>query len=75
MRKELFMNGVGVMAVIDNKYYLEDYEFGCYKGCTRNEFIEELKNVSWTCLSSWSRDLRKQYLDLVDYVNNMKEAK
>lgn len=72
MRKDLFMNGVGVMAVIDNKYYVEDDEWGCYKGVTREEFIEELKQMSWVCLTSWDEKTRQDYLDLVNCVKEMK---
>jgi len=71
MRKELFMNGVGIMAIIDGKYYIEDEEWGCYKGCNRNEFIEELKQISWVCLTSWNKQLRNEYLDLVNYCKEL----
>lgn len=72
MRKELMMNSGGVMAIIDNEYYIVDETWGCYKKCTRNEFIEELKKMSWVCLTSWDKELRQQYLELVDYTNNLK---
>lgn len=77
MRKELMMNGVGIIAVIDNKFHITNdmpgYE--CYIEVDKNRFIEELKKLSWVCLTSWDIELRKQYLELVDYVNNMKEVK
>lgn len=71
MRKELFINGVGVMAIIDNKFYIVDKEWECYKGCSKNEFIEELKKMSWICLTSWDKDLRETYLNLVNYTKGM----
>lgn len=64
----LMMNGVGVMTIENGKYYITDEEWECYKECSRNDFIEELKKMSWVCLTSWSEELRQQYLDLVDYV-------
>lgn len=67
MRKDLMMNGVGVMAIIDGKYYITDKEWECYIGCTREEFIEELKKMSWVCLTSWDKELKKDYLELVEY--------
>ena len=65
---ELFMNGAGIMKADNGKYYIVDEEWECYKGCTKNEFIEELKKMSWVCLTTWNKELRQQYLDLVDYV-------
>lgn len=73
MRKELMMNGVGVMAIIDNKFYIEDEQWGCYKGCSKNEFIEELKKMSWVCLTSWDEELKNSYLDLVKYTHNIED--
>ena len=67
MRKDLMMNGVGIMAIIDDKFYIEDEEWGCYKSCTEKEFIEELKKISYICLTSWNKEVRKEYLDFVDY--------
>lgn len=68
----LMMNGVGVMTIENGKYYITNKEWECYQECTRNEFIEELKKMSWVCLTSWNKELRKQYLDLVDYVKEIK---
>ena len=67
MRKELMFNGAGIMAIIDNKYYIVDETWECYKGCTRDEFIEELNKYSYTCLTSWNKQLRQDYLDLIEY--------
>ena len=64
----LMMNGVGIMTIENGKYYITNEEWECYQECTRNEFIEELKKMSWVCLTSWDKELRQQYLDLVDYV-------
>lgn len=72
IRKDLFMNGVGVMAIIDNKYYIEDDEWGCYKKCTRDEFIKELKEMSWVCLTSWDEKTKQDYLDLVNYCKEVR---
>ena len=66
---ELFDSTGGIMKVENGKYYILNKEPGyeCYIECTRNEFIEELKAMSWVCLTSWNKDYRQQYLDLVDY--------
>ena len=67
---ELFDSTGGIMKVENGKYYILNKETGyeCYIECTRNEFIDELKAMSWVCLTSWNKDYRQQYLDLVDYV-------
>lgn len=67
---ELFNSIGGIMKVEDGKYYVLNEEIGyeCYRECTRKEFIEELKRMSWVCLTSWDASYRKRYLDLVDYV-------
>ena len=70
---KLFMNGVECMEVKNGKYYIVNEETGWdyMKQCTRNEFIQELKNMSWVCLTTWDKELTKQYLDLVNYVKEM----
>jgi hypothetical protein len=65
---ELMFNGAGVLKVEDGKYYIVDEVYEVYKQVDKKEFIEELKQMSWVCLTSWDAGLRKQYLDLVDYV-------
>ena len=40
MRKELFMNGVGVMAIINDEFYIEDYLLEGYKRVNKNMFIK-----------------------------------
>lgn len=70
----LMFNGAEQMRVENGKYYIvnEETEYDYMKECTRNEFIVELKAMSWVCLTSWDKNLRQQYLDLVDYVKEMK---
>ena len=68
---ELFMNGSGYMKVENENYYIVDDEWEYYKSCTKNEFIEELKKLSWVCLTTWNKELRQQYLDLVEYTKNI----
>lgn len=67
---ELFDSIGGVMKIENGEYYIlnEVSGYECYVKCTRNEFIEELKRMSWVCLTSWDKGYRQQYLDLVDYV-------
>ena len=73
MRKELMINGMGVIAIIDNKFYITNdvpgYE--CYIEVNKNKFIEELKQLSWVCLTSWDKELKQQYLEFVDYVKEV----
>ena len=64
-------NGAGQLAIIDGKYYIVDEQWECYKECTRNEFIQELNKYAYTCLTSWDKQLRQDYLDLVDYCEEM----
>lgn len=67
----VFINGVSVIGIENGEYLITDREWECYKKVTRKEFIEELKNLSWVCLTSWSKELREQYLKLVDYCNKL----
>ena len=71
--KNLMFNGAECMKVENGKYYIVNEETGWdyMKECTRNEFIRELKEMSWVCLTTWDKNLTKQYLDLVDYVKGM----
>ena len=65
----LFMNGAEVIEISNGKYYIvnEDTDWDYMKEVSRNDFIAELKKMSWVCLTSWDKELRQQYLDLVDY--------
>ena len=72
MIKQLFMNGVGVMAVIDNEFFIEDELLEGYKQVNKDMFIEQLKKMSYVCLTSWDEKTRQDYLDLVNYVKEMK---
>ena len=74
MKKELFMNGVSIAMVNkdENTYWIEDEEWEVYKGVSRQEFIEYLKKISYTCLTTWDRQLKYDYLELVDMVKEMK---
>ena len=67
MRKDLMSNGVGIMAIIDGKFYVEDETWGCYVGCSKDEFIKQLKDISYAFLTSWNEDTRKEYVDFVNY--------
>lgn len=71
--KNLMFNGAECMKVENGKYYIvnEETDWDYMKECTRNEFIQELKNMSWVCLTTWDKELTKQYLDLVDYVKEV----
>lgn len=69
---ELFLNGAGILKAEKGKYYIVDDVWEVYKQVDRKEFIEELKKMSWVCLTSWDRKLKYDYLELVDYVKEMK---
>ena len=66
MKKSLFIGCEEALRVENKTYYKEEDDF--MVKCSRDEFVEELKKLSWVCLTSWSGDLREEYLDLVDYV-------
>ena len=72
--KNLFFNGAEQMKIENGKYYIanEETNWDYMKECTRNEFIHELREISWVCLTSWDKKVRQDYLDLVDYTNNMR---
>jgi len=67
---ELFINGTGILKAENGKYYITDDEWEVYKKVNKNDFIKELNKYAYVCLTSWDKELKKQYLDLVDYVNN-----
>lgn len=71
---KLFMNGAEYMRIENGKYYKvnEETEWDVMVECTRSEFIRELKELSWVCLTTWDKELRQQYLELVDYTKEMK---
>ncbi len=73
MRIELFNNGVGIMSIIDDKFYVEDEEWGCYKEVTIKEFIESLKAISYVYLTTWDKEVKNKYLELVEYTRKLEK--
>lgn len=69
---ELIFNRAGILKAEKGKYYIVDDVWEVYKEVDRKEFIEELKKMSWVCLTSWDRKLKYDYLGLVDYVKECK---
>lgn len=69
---ELFSNGAGIMRADETGYYILDKEWECYIKVSRQAFINELRNISWVCLTTWNKELRQEYLDMIDYVKEMK---
>ena len=71
--KNLMFNGAEQMRIENGKYYIanEETQWDYLKECTRSDFIKELKEMSWVCLTTWDKELRQQYLNLVDYVKGM----
>lgn len=72
MKKELFSNGVEIARVDNNKYFIESEDGEYIKQVDKKEFIEYLKKISYSCLTSWNKEIRQQYLELVDIVKEMK---
>lgn len=70
--KNIFINGGEVLRIEDGKYYIlvEDV-YDVMAEVDRKEFIEELKRFSWICLTSCDKQLRQDYLDLVDYCDRV----
>ena len=65
-------NSTGGIALVENgRFYKlnDEYGYECYVECSKSEFIEYLKGLSWVCLTSWDKNYRQDYLNLVDYVN------
>ena len=71
MEKSLFIGCEEALRIDGENYYKEVDDY--MVKCSKEDFIEELKKLSWVCLTSWSGDLRQEYLDLVDYVKEIKE--
>ena len=71
--KSLHLDGGECLRIQDGRYYIlvEDV-YDVMEEVDRNRFIEELKRYSWVCLTSWNKQVRQDYLDLVDYCNEVK---
>lgn len=68
---ELIFNGMGILKVEDGNYYIVDEIFEVYKKVTKEEFIWDMNKYAYVCLTSWDKQDRQNYLDLVDYVNSL----
>lgn len=69
---ELMFNGMGILKVEDGNYYIVDEEFEVYKKVTREDFIKDMNKYAYVCLTSWDKQSRQNYLDLVDYVERIR---
>lgn len=71
--KHLMLDGGEVLRIENEHYYILDETtgFDIMIEVTRNEFIKELKKYSWVCLTTWDKQTRQDYLDLVDYCSKM----
>lgn len=70
--KKLCLDGRECLRIQDGKYYIlvEDV-YDIMEEVERDRFIEELKRYSWICLTSWDKQLRQDYLDLIDYCEGL----
>ena len=68
---ELMFNGMGILKVEDGNYYIVDEKFEAYKKVTREDFIQDMNKYAYVCLTSWDKQDRQNYLDLVDYVERI----
>lgn len=69
----LFINGVEVLRIDDNNNLyvaIEENEYDFMKKVNKIEFLEELKKYSFTCLVSWDKNIKKEYIKIVEYFNN-----
>lgn len=72
MKKELFMNGAGILKIDNDNFYIVDDDDEFYIKVNKETFIEELKRLSWVCLTTWNKELKEDYLDIVNYVKELK---
>lgn len=72
MKKELFMNGVGILKIENDNFYIVDDNDEFYVKVNKEAFIEELKRLSWVYLTTWNKELKEDYLDIVNYVKELK---
>lgn len=71
--KHIMVDGGEALRIENGHYYILDESTGydIMIETTRNEFIKELKRYSWLCLTTWDKQLKKDYLELVDYCKSL----
>lgn len=67
--KKLFINNeVARIEVTERKtWFLVCKDDMCMSEVTYAEMKEYLKDLSFVCLTSWNEELRKKYIDFVQY--------
>lgn len=67
--KKLFINNeVARIEVTENKtWFLVCKDDMCMSEVTYTEMKEFLKDISFVCIASWNDELRKNYIDFVQY--------
>lgn len=70
--KSLFINNEVARIEIEGnniRFLLANNE--CLYEVTYSEFKEFLKDISFVCLTSWNKDLQKNYIEYVQYFSKL----
>lgn len=67
MKNNLFINGVEILRIEDNKYYIAntdiiDWEF--MEEVSKERFEQELQKYKDVCFNSWNKCLKAQWLNI-----------
>ncbi len=62
-RKSLFVNGVEILRIEEDKYLIS--EEGVLVNISRDEFVKELINFTWT-ISSWDEEVEQQFRSILE---------
>lgn len=62
-RKSLFVNSVEILRIEEDKYLIS--EEGVLVNISRDEFVKELINFTWT-ISSWDEEVEQQFRSILE---------
>lgn len=76
MIKRVSINEGEVLRIEDGRYYIlndEEPGYECMTEVSRDKFIEAIGKYAYVCLTSWDAKLKQDYLDLVEYCNEIEQ--
>lgn len=68
MEKLLMENGVSVLMIRDNKYYILSDDGECMQKVDFKRFKEEVERFRNLYEFTWSKDFKREYEDILEYI-------
>ena len=69
MKRVMWSSGE-LLRIENGKYYILNEDFGCMQEVDLARFKEEVKSYENVCTTTWCKELKQQYKELVEELEN-----